>query len=118
MQQLVQVSALKSAFDAIYKILFSDHCSIIGPFLEDYLNSKLLSKRAFSVAIHSDLGSKDAVFDAFWTSPSLCFVLACTNKHDVPMPWLIGHARSCYNPHEVMRISPLCPKWQSFSSQG
>lgn len=125
--------ASETGFEEFKKLLHSNHYTIMGKFLKDYLKSKLLSKQAFSVAINSDSGSKDAIFDALWTTPGLYFVLACSNRDEIPKIWRKRVYRSSitnyrtpifnikcrvetqfrtFRSHEFRRTSPLCPEWQ------
>ncbi|WPK24321.1 hypothetical protein PUMCH_001589 [Australozyma saopauloensis] len=135
-QQLVKVFASVHGFKAFkFIFLFDQFVENIGLFLEHYLKSKVLSEFMFSVAMESKLESRDAIFDALWTRPGLCFVLACTNRENVPKAWstrfdgpcipevqthdVITTSGNClktqyltYDPLKVMRSSPLCPGLQ------
>lgn len=119
-QQLIKAFASQPGFKAFNFILFSDqYAGLIGPFLKGYLKSELLSKEALSEAIYSGLGSGDAVFDALWTSTGLCFVLACTNHHDLPMPWLTRFREACVREMEINdsnNTSGDCPEPQYLTS--
>ncbi|WPK24278.1 hypothetical protein PUMCH_001545 [Australozyma saopauloensis] len=129
-QRLVKAFASNDGFKAFKFFFFSDqYAGVKGRFLKDYLKSKLLSKQAFSMAICSNSGTTDAIFDALWTKPGLYFILACTNQKNVPKPWLKRLNEPCildvittsgdclktrYHPYfaRYMRASPLCPGWQ------
>ncbi|WPK24309.1 hypothetical protein PUMCH_001577 [Australozyma saopauloensis] len=135
-QQLVKVFASQSGFKAFKRLLLYDqYAELLGPFLEDFLESEIQSNLAFFAAISSDTRSLNAVFDALWTKPGVFFVCACNKQDQVPKPWIRrfrrpniletpahgvivtdgGCLRTRYQAYEsrnVPRRSSLCPDWQ------